>query len=155
MRNLPERKRPVHRVIILPNRPTIVFVTVCTHKRLRCLASEQAHALLNDVWLKADSWQVGRYVVMPDHVHLFAAPTNPDVDLERWVRYWKSLFSRPYQKQMPIFRWQSGYWDTTLRWFDSYDQKWEYVRLNPVRHGLVQNPQDWPYQGELNVLAWF
>ena len=36
---------------------------------------------------------------------------------------------------------------------ESYDDKWEYVRLNPVRHGLVVRPGDWPYQGELNVLT--
>ena len=45
-------------------------------------------------------------------------------------------------------------WDTQLRTGESYAQKWEYVRNNPVRKGLCQVPEDWPYQGELNVLAW-
>lgn len=31
-------------------------------------------------------------------------------------------------------------------------EKWEYVRLNPVREGLVNTPDEWPHQGELNVL---
>ncbi|MFL6519487.1 MAG: hypothetical protein ACJ8NS_04645 [Chthoniobacterales bacterium] len=25
---------------------------------------------------------------------------------------------------------------------------------NPVRHGLVKNAEDWPYQGVLNELRW-
>jgi hypothetical protein len=25
---------------------------------------------------------------------------------------------------------------------------------NPVRHGYVAHGEDWPYQGELNVLLW-
>jgi hypothetical protein len=25
---------------------------------------------------------------------------------------------------------------------------------NPVRHGYVAHAEDWPYQGELNVLQW-
>jgi hypothetical protein len=36
----------------------------------------------------------------------------------------------------------------------SYDEKWEYVRSNPVRHSYVTDPADWPYQGELNELRW-
>jgi len=37
---------------------------------------------------------------------------------------------------------------------ESYADKWEYVRRNPVRHGYCDNPDEWPYQGELNILQW-
>ena len=37
---------------------------------------------------------------------------------------------------------------------ESYGDKWEYVRSNPVRHGYIADADDWPYQGELNVLRW-
>jgi putative transposase len=33
-----------------------------------------------------------------------------------------------------------------------YDKKWEYVRQNPVRAGLVAEPDDWPHRGELQTL---
>ena len=52
----------------------------------------------------------------------------------------------------PLF--QRDCWDRQLRTGESYKQKWEYVRNNPVRKGLVANADEWPYQGELNVLAW-
>jgi putative transposase len=51
-------------------------------------------------------------------------------------------------------RWQEGYWDTTIRRSEDLESKWEYVRNNPVRKGLVGNPDDWPFQGEINVLEW-
>lgn len=35
-----------------------------------------------------------------------------------------------------------------------YETKWEYVRNNPLRHGLVTAVDDWPYAGELNVFEW-
>ena len=38
--------------------------------------------------------------------------------------------------------------------YESYDDKWEYVRNNPVRHGYATKADDWPYQGELNELRW-
>jgi hypothetical protein len=36
-----------------------------------------------------------------------------------------------------------------LRPAENYAEKWNYVRENPVRAGLVKNANDWPYQGEI------
>ena len=58
------------------------------------------------------------------------------------------LFSRP----PPLF--QRDCWDRQLRTGESYAQKWEYVRNNPVRKGLVAHADEWPYQGQVNVLEW-
>ena len=53
------------------------------------------------------------------------------------------------------YRWQEGKpWDTRLRRWENYEQKWRYLRENPVREGLVKNPEDWSYQGMLHVLRW-
>ena len=41
------------------------------------------------------------------------------------------------------------FFDHLLRSEESYAQKWDYVRENPVRAGLVKNVEDWPYAGEL------
>ncbi len=41
-----------------------------------------------------------------------------------------------------------------MRSDESYEEKWLYVRNNPVRAGLVNHADEWPYQGELNVLSW-
>ena len=50
--------------------------------------------------------------------------------------------------------WQKGFFDHVLRSHESASQKWEYVKNNPVRHGYVACAEDWPYQGELNILEW-
>jgi REP element-mobilizing transposase RayT len=91
---------------------------------------------------------------MPDHIHLFCAPLRPEISLDMWVRYWKSLVSRawPGPEQHPI--WQRHFWDTQLRQGESYYEKWFYVRENPVRRGLVSDSTVWPYAGELHDLAW-
>jgi len=41
------------------------------------------------------------------------------------------------------------FFDHLLRNNESYAQKWEYVRENPVRAGLVHCSEDWSYQGEI------
>jgi len=45
--------------------------------------------------------------------------------------------------------WQRGFFDHFLRNEESYGQKWNYVRENPVRAGLIQRFEDWPYAGEI------
>ena len=50
-------------------------------------------------------------------------------------------------KKRPL--WQPGFFDHVLRNDESYSQKWEYMRENPVRAGLVPRADDWQYQGEL------
>jgi putative transposase len=42
-----------------------------------------------------------------------------------------------------------------MRKSESYSEKSNYARENPVRAGLVNHSDDWPYQGELNVLEWY
>ncbi|MBK7978132.1 MAG: transposase [Deltaproteobacteria bacterium] len=132
----------------------MLFVTTCTRDRRPILANEPAHGLLREGWSLARTWRVGRYVIMPDHIHLFCAPADPNVSLSHWVRFWKSHVSRrwPDPSEQPI--WQPSCWDTQLRRRESYDAKWEYARMNPVRRGLVADPERWPYAGAIDVLAW-
>ncbi len=135
------------------HRAVIVFLTVCTRQRRPLLASPVMQSLLIDAWRSADRWRVGRYVIMPDHVHLFCSPnTTPPCALRTWVSYWKALFAKASGEGREF--WQQNFWDTQLRSHESYTAKWEYVRANPVRAGLVQSSEAWPYQGELNVLHW-
>jgi len=150
------RKHPIHLdVHDRRDAPIIVFLTVCTKGRKAILASSESHALLIDAWRAAKMWQVGRYVIMPDHIHLFCAPAESETQpLLQWVRYWKSSAARNWIESADSPIWQGHFWDTQLRRSESYDQKWNYVVENPVRAELVVKPEDWPYQGELNVLRW-
>ncbi|MGZ0656385.1 REP-associated tyrosine transposase [Coraliomargarita sp. W4R72] len=153
---LPKRQHPARQPVYdQGNRANIIFLTVCTHQRKRILANETVHRLLIDAWTQADHWLVGRYVVMPDHIHLFCSPARLEhLPLKSWIRFWKSTASKswPQADEHPI--WQIDGWDTQLRKGDSYSAKWDYVRNNPVRHKLVSKSEDWPYQGELNQFMW-
>ena len=77
------RRRPAHP---LPrerdDRSIIIFLTVCTQNRRLTLANAGMHARLRAAWMEANHWLVGRYMIMPDHLHLFSAPnTIPPVRL--------------------------------------------------------------------------
>ena len=49
---------------------------------------------------------------------------------------------------------QRDCWDTQLRRGENYRDKWDYVRNNPVRRGLVRCAEAWPYWGVMNDLVW-
>jgi len=70
------------------NEPVIIFLTVCSKDRKPLFARADSVAVIVDAWRRAEAWSVGRYVVMPDHLHLFCAPAVfPTEPLMQWVRY--------------------------------------------------------------------
>ena len=137
------------------------------------LASDGVHLALiqyAEAALSLAAVAVGRYVIMPDHVHLFVR--GPDgFQLGIWIRGLKRSMSReirrmgtsaPQQTEcaacgvdVPIHLqkanglWQEGLFDHVIRHSESYREKWEYVWQNPVRAGLMRNAKEWPYQGEI------
>jgi REP element-mobilizing transposase RayT len=137
----------------------IVFVTACTADRRRELANDNLHQICNEVWRKAEDlygWLVRRYVLMPDHVHFFCAPFRDECPVEHFVGKWKEWTAkyahRRHATVVPL--WQPEFFDHVLRACDSYDEKWQYVRNNPIRAGLVASAEEWPYQGELHQLKY-
>ncbi len=152
----PERRKPAHFPTVEAEfRSIIIFLTVCVDRRRPLLANEQAAGLIITAWQAANFWRVGRYVIMPDHIHLFCAPnTFPPQPLKNWISFWRNHVTRAWSHRNQIPIWQRDYWDRQLRRDESYAQKWEYVVNNPVRHGYVAHAEDWSFQGELNILRW-
>src|SRR5262249_10235059 len=95
---------------------------------------------LAEIWRdKATAWLVGEFLLMPDHLNLFCAPHDLRFTLKKWVKFWKSLFSRTHLDEG--WAWQEDYWDTRLRTRQQYSEKWLYVQENPVRKGLVHRAE--------------
>ena len=151
---IPPRRHPAHPPPMRRhNEPVILHVTVCTEGRHALLASDLVHVALRDAWTAAQTWVVGYYLVMPDHIHFFCAPGCDDPpSVKTWVKYWKRLVSQG----APVLhgQWIPDCWDTQMRSQEHYTQKLEYVALNPVRGGLVARTEEWPYQGKMNELIW-
>ena len=139
-------------------RHPLVFLTVCTAKRARVLANIESHAILARIWhhsLQHNGWYVGSYVIMPDHIHLFAMPGEKPELLHNWVSAWKSMSARQIVAKTgtapPI--WQRDYFDRFIRTAESYSTKWDYVCNNPVRAGLIAKADEWPYKGVIHDLS--
>jgi|GEM_PF-1310768 len=146
------RKHPTHGVHFSPVQPTLVYLTVCCKDRTPWLATDSHHELLLSVWQDTSHWIVGQYVLMPDHLHLMAAPQETAVEFDAWVQYFKSQFTKRNKNRNCV--WQSDHWDTRIRSAELYEEKSIYMYNNPVRAGLVAKATDWRYQGVLHDLRW-
>jgi REP element-mobilizing transposase RayT len=129
------------------------FVTFNTFDRRRILAQDDVHETFRSFCLRAEEDHgvaVGCYVLMPDHVHFFVAFPPDGIALDVWMKSLRSVLGKrllTLGHQKP--HWQEGFFDHVLRSGESYAQKWEYVRVNPVRSGLCTTAEEWPYQGEI------
>lgn len=125
----------------------LYFVTFCSYRKRPYLATAAVHnafVTFGDRSYAEHNLAVGRYVIMPDHVHLFVCG-DAVFDLTAWFRLLKPCLAkvvvRPASKD-PI--WQRGFFDHVLRSDESYGEKWNYARENPVRAGLVTRAEDGP-----------
>jgi REP-associated tyrosine transposase len=139
-----------------------IYVTTCTRHRKPLLACYNVAKVLIAEWHAAHDrhgWAVGRYVIMPDHVHFFSRPEFDAKPLSEFVAFWKSCTSRkvhalglPRSTPAATTLWQREFFDHVLRSSERYSEKWNYVRDNPVRAGLVSNADEWKYAGEIETL---
>ena len=139
--------------------PPLLLVTCCVRDRAPVLATPSVVQILKEAWQEAQDvhrWLVGRWVVMPDHVHFFCTPLGDRAkELGQFLGCWKRWTCRQIRKVgLREFNWQAEFFDHLMRSQESYQAKWEYVRANPVRGGLVQRPDDWSFQGEAHSLRW-
>ncbi len=150
------RKPRLHRLEHTFVEDAIYFVTCCVQPRQPALDDDRVHrafvAFCNEGIARGS--RVGRYVLMPDHIHVFVAFSRPDDDaapsLSDWAKAMKGCISKAWRETgCSGVHWQKGFFDHVLRSWDSYAQKWDYVLQNPVRAGLVSQPEDWPYSGEI------
>ena len=131
------------------NKWPIYFVTCCALHRRPWLANADVHAAWQQFGLRGKDLGVaiGRYVIMPDHVHFFVR-IAPDRRLDISVRGLKRTLSNVVAMEVRGV-WQPGFFDHLLRGEERLAEIWIYVRDNPVRAGLVDDSALWPYAGEI------
>ena len=98
---------------------------------------------------------IDAWVVLPDHLHaVWTLPPDDDDFSTRW-RLIKTFFARGLPRTERLSRvrradgerglWQRRFWEHIIRDDEDYAAHMDYVHFNPVKHGLVASPADWPY----------
>jgi REP element-mobilizing transposase RayT len=78
-------------------------------------------------------------LLMPDHLHALVSFPS-DENMKAVISQWKEFLA----KKLAI-QWQRDFFDHRLRHDKSPRAKAGYILENPVRCGLEDDPQKWPY----------
>ena len=86
------------------------------------------------------------YCYMPDHLHLLVEGVTQDALLPRFVVRFRQTTGHVFARRgIPL--WQPGYFDHVLRKEEATEVVARYIWNNPVRAGLVEQPQQYAFSG--------
>lgn len=134
------------------------FITCSCYRRLAFLSSARARdcfvQILGEVRAKF-GFAVVAYVVMPEHIHLLiseprgASPSDVMRELKQGVTF---ALVHAGGRQDPRIEpkkqrrfWQSRFYDFNVWSMRKKNEKLNYMHMNPVRRGLVRNPNQWAW----------
>src|ERR1700677_4170171 len=127
----------------------VFFATTKTSMARRILQSERNAMLLIEVLrsnVAAGRFELHDFVVMPDHLHLLMRiPSN--MTIERAMQLVKGGFSYRLRKEYGFQGevWQRGFSEVRVNDRQSWLRYREYIGQNPVKAGLVDSAEQYPY----------
>lgn len=133
------------------------FFTVNLADRSKTLLTDHIATLRESVRKVRNmhSFHIAAMVVLPEHLHAIWTLTPGDTDYPtRWALI-KAGFSRqlPATEHISASRrvkgergiWQRRYWEHQIRDEHDFARHVDYIHFNPVKHGHVKSPRDWPH----------
>jgi putative transposase len=138
------------------------FFTVVTASRQPLFENDAAvrllGAVMRDVRAEAPYWTIAS-VVLPDHLHCIWVLPQSDSDFStRWKRIKQEfscrwLRSGGHEVSVSDSRrskgergvWQRRFWEHLVRDEEDLEHCCDYIHYNPVKHGYVLRPVDWPW----------
>jgi putative transposase len=148
---LPVRKALPHEIPAWAGNGALFFITLCATPRGD---NQLCHPDIA-VWLldslafreRRGDWRISLVLLMPDHLHaLMAFPPTPGMKAS--LTSWKHFTSR-----IRNIQWQRDFFEHRLRNDENVIEKSHYIRMNPVRAGLIDKPESWPYVWSPSAVA--
>jgi putative transposase len=121
------------------------FVPFSCYNRQPLLHTDEAKDIVQQILeqtRKQQSLRIAAYVLMPEHVHLLTNEPAKDT-LATFLQILKQLTSRQLKSPDQKRFWQSRYYDFNVSSMEKYIEKVQYIHRNPVKRGLVTNPEDY------------
>ena len=130
---------------------SIVFITNVVQGREPVFAHEPTLNLFLETLRntkKLHSFIMIAYVFLPDHMHLLIRP-NGRSSFSQIMQSAKSYFTHAYKDMLGIDGrmkfWQKRFQDHVIRDDEDFENHANYIHYNPVKHGYVTRPEDWPH----------
>jgi len=126
------------------------FLTFCTHRRLRLFVSlERVSVVRTQIERAAREYGFSTiaYCYMPDHVHLLVEALADDSDCRAFISRAKQYSGFHYKATFGERLWQRYGFERTLRSAEAAIDVARYVLENPVRAGIVEQLDAYPFSG--------
>src|SRR5208337_4135210 len=130
------------------------FITFSCYRRQPLLASAHAKQLVELALERARrgyGFYVTGYVIMPEDVHLLVSEPERST-LARALQALKQSVARKLIGGREHF-WQARYYDFNVWTPKKRKEKLCYMHGNPVKRGLVEKPEDWPWSSFRHYLT--
>jgi putative transposase len=150
---LKQMARPKHRT-----RPgATYFVTTDTWQRRALFHNSGLASIVEEAifyYRDQGSFRVHRYVVMPDHLHVVLTP-GETTTLDKAVQLIKGGSSHKIGKRpgMRFPVWHAGFTEHQIRDQRDFDLHVRYIDENPVKAGLAEKAEDYPYGSAIGRFA--
>jgi putative transposase len=132
-----------------------VFIVAVTRNRTPYFSNERNVILFEEVLEKTKArfpFDLAASVILPDHCHLLLRPIR--CNFSQVVASFKKRFTDNFKGRNRISTnfsfWQGRFWDHVIRNDDDFKRHLDYIHYNPVRHGYVSRPEEWPHSSYMN-----
>ena len=148
---------PNFRRYYIPN--AVVFITCNTKNRLPYLQAEDDVELFFNTLHRVQeihSFRLLAYVILPNHFHWLLQLENDESNFSTIMHSTKRNFTLNYKEAHSIDQsfklWQARFWDHVIRNENDLQNHFDYIHWNPVKHGYVASPDEWPHS---TFMHWF
>ena len=132
------------------------YVTFTCYHRQQYLGSGPARDVFEQTLERVRRWYnfyIVGYVVMPEHVHLLVSEPERS-SLAVALQMLKQVSSRKlHDGSGGKAFWQKRYYDFNVFSERKRVEKLRYMHRNPVKRGLVENPEDWKWSSYRHYLT--
>ena len=128
------------------------FVTFSCHRRRPLLKTPQSRQVVEATLERVRAWYGARiigYVIMPEHVHLLVSEPER-ATLSVAIQMLKQIVGRKLSPSDKTSFWQRRYYDRNIHSTKERVNALRYIHRNPVKRGLVELPEEWPWSSFLH-----
>lgn len=138
------------------------FFTVVSYRRQTILCDELIRNALREAIERTRQrypFSIDAWVLLPDHLHcLWTLPEDDAEFSKRWAKIKRHVtlvcgdqykhgkwLTASKKKHRESTLWQRRYWEHQIRDAGDFNRHVDYIHYTPVRHGLCEQPIQWPY----------
>ncbi len=151
------------RVVRVDMSDTIYFITTNVQNRKPLFSQKENVDLLRETMRAVREFHpfvMRGYAFLPDHLHLLIY-IAPQTKISKLMQSIKRNYTRNYKDlyhlEGSLKLWQRSFYDHVIRDEQDFLNHLDYIHYNPVKHGLVERPEDYLYTSYLEYVrrGWY